>query len=130
VISGYKKMMDDPCSDDPNLRLVYNSENVDKLCCPCCGDETGLHQFTTTTFMRAREDDQKTTKVTALNGNRDLSDESLITVQTTILNSDDSLNPSDRRDGLIIKFWCENCPTIHELAIYQHKGATLIGWKK
>jgi hypothetical protein len=47
--------------------------------------------------------------------------------------SDGSGNPSGRRDGLSIKFWCEGCKGVDEdileLTISQHKGSTLLGWR-
>lgn len=38
-------------------------------------------------------------------------------------------NPSPRRQGLLIHFYCELCdaPDL-DLAIYQHKGHTFIAW--
>jgi predicted RNA-binding Zn-ribbon protein involved in translation (DUF1610 family) len=39
-------------------------------------------------------------------------------------------NPSSRRDGLAIQFWCENCGEKPiELTIAQHKGTTEMGWR-
>jgi hypothetical protein len=44
-------------------------------------------------------------------------------------------NPSDRRDGIVITFWCEQChgesgPDTNylRLAVIQHKGATYLRW--
>ncbi len=37
-------------------------------------------------------------------------------------------NPSNDRDGLLIRFYCEFCPAEPVLAIYQHKGQTVIEW--
>ena len=37
-------------------------------------------------------------------------------------------NPSPRRQGLVVEFECEICGCDNELAIYQHKGNTFIGW--
>jgi len=38
-------------------------------------------------------------------------------------------NPSSRRDGLLIEFWCEECDADPILAIYQRKGYTYIHWQ-
>ena len=41
-------------------------------------------------------------------------------------------NPSPRRHGLSIHFWCETCGEEHPghiLNIYQHKGETHMGWE-
>ena len=42
--------------------------------------------------------------------------------------SDVSGNPSNRRDGMAVQFYCETCPSRPKLAIYQHKGTTYVGW--
>ena len=38
-------------------------------------------------------------------------------------------NPSMRRDGIRIAFVCENCTTLPELIIVQHKDATQLQWE-
>jgi hypothetical protein len=38
-------------------------------------------------------------------------------------------NPSRRRDGLLIQFWCEQCDEKSVLAISQHKGVTYVDWE-
>jgi len=39
-------------------------------------------------------------------------------------------NPSSRRDGLVIRFWCELCDVVDaELTVEQHKGCTYLGWR-
>ena len=35
-------------------------------------------------------------------------------------------NPSMRRDGISITFWCEGCHGISSLSFAQHKGVTLV----
>ncbi len=39
-------------------------------------------------------------------------------------------NPSSVNDAVGIRFWCETCPQISELCISQHKGLTLMGWRR
>jgi hypothetical protein len=41
----------------------------------------------------------------------------------------DNRNPSNRRDGIVIKFWCEECTNISLLCIQQHKGCSYIHWR-
>jgi hypothetical protein len=47
----------------------------------------------------------------------------------------ESGNPSPRRDGIVISFFCEQCTNwgetgeVIELTLAQHKGATEIGWR-
>jgi hypothetical protein len=38
-------------------------------------------------------------------------------------------NPSSRRNGVVIRFWCEDCDVISELTLEQHKGNTLLRWR-
>jgi hypothetical protein len=38
-------------------------------------------------------------------------------------------NPSDRRQGVTIRFWCEQCTQRSVLTVAQHKGLTLIEHK-
>lgn len=37
-------------------------------------------------------------------------------------------NPSARRSGLLIDFWCEDCDERSLLALAQHKGLSLMYW--
>jgi hypothetical protein len=39
-------------------------------------------------------------------------------------------NPSARRHGVAIQFWCEQCHKVNELTIAQHKGETEVGWRE
>lgn len=45
-------------------------------------------------------------------------------------------NPSTRRHGVAVRFWCEHCGTgdhlnpDYELTIAQHKGITFIEWRR
>ena len=40
-----------------------------------------------------------------------------------------SNNPSPRRNGIRIYFYCEWCPKVSVLDIIQHKGSTYIEWE-
>lgn len=42
---------------------------------------------------------------------------------------DNKHNPSTRRDGLTIDFYCEGCQKTSKLCIAQHKGQTLVRWR-
>jgi hypothetical protein len=77
--------------------------------CPCCRATDGyLHHHGVTVY--SREEDGVAT-VTTINGG--IAGE----------------NPSDRRDGIAIRFTCELCPADIELTIAQHKGHTLLAWR-
>jgi hypothetical protein len=43
--------------------------------------------------------------------------------------SDDARNPSSRRHGIVVKFWCENCHHLSLLCIAQHKGHSQMFWR-
>jgi hypothetical protein len=56
------------------------------------------------------------------------------TLTTEVVASDPSDNPSSRRHGLAVRFYCEQCggeadDDVIELTIAQHKGSTEIGWR-
>lgn len=89
-----------------------------QLRCKCGSDY--LHQINTTIFHRA--EDAKITTVIAQSGD---------TVQASNFPSDDTCNPSPRRQGMIVEFDCEDCGgdgKLQQLAIYQHKGNTFMEW--
>jgi hypothetical protein len=45
---------------------------------------------------------------------------------SVMVDKDMKENPSPRREGVVISFFCENCPGKFELHIVQHKGNTLL----
>jgi|SRR6516162_3629901 hypothetical protein len=87
------------------------------LTCPACG-YNNLHHDRVLVFCRA--EDAELTTITE------------VTSERTVIAATPSCaanNPSSRRDGLAIKFWCENCSARPELTIAQHKGETEVGWR-
>lgn len=83
------------------------------LRCPVCG-ESFLHHDIVEVFDR--EPDAK---------------EGLhVTVAAVEVKVDGNMrhNPSRRRNGLRISFWCETCNARPRLDIVQHKGSTLVCW--
>lgn len=87
------------------------------LLCPRCGADN-LHHDMVTTYERA--EDAETVVETTLQGTS-------VSVDAA---SKGGGNPSRRRDGLVISFWCEQCGDAPiELCIAQHKGCTEIGWR-
>ena len=103
------------------------------LCCPVCEQEgTGvygnLHEYGVEVFFRGEDSDH------GMHGyisGRDLFMDARGDCGLT------SRNPSARRGGMIIYFYCEHhsyeLETLHpyfvlELNIAQHKGDTLMGW--
>lgn len=81
-----------------------------ELLCPCCGQEN-LHHEKIEVFERC-EDAESGLRVT-VTGNIEI-DRNL------------TGNPSCRRHGLKIFFWCENCKAKSVLSVSQHKGKTCV----
>jgi hypothetical protein len=88
----------------------------DTLICPRCGGDY-LHHDHIDVFNRNRED--------SVDGLAIMIRDGAVTVST---NAQDH-NPSARRNGIRIVFWCEGCNERSGLTIVQHKGQTLIEWE-
>jgi hypothetical protein len=105
-----------------NIAVRMGGGTEADLLCPRC-QSPNLHHSKVVAFNRAEDDANLI--VTTIEGKRTVTEE---------LPSDKSSNPSSRRDGLSIRFWCESCggqsdDEIIELIIAQHKGFTEIGWR-
>ena len=87
----------------------------DSLVCPGCG-ETTLHHEAVTVFERSHEDGESYALVMFKGAVSPAGDET-------------GGNPSPRRNGIVIRFWCECCEAIPELTLAQHKGTTLVAWR-
>ena len=86
------------------------------LICPGCGGSC-LHHVEIVAYDR-HEDDQRALRTVINNGD----------VQLRVIENNSS-NPSSRRDGIVIKLYCETCDCSPELTIAQHKGQTLVDWR-
>ena len=94
-------------------KMMYISKDGEKqLVCPHCGG-TFLHQNETEIFDRD-EDESKGLHVTTWRNDR------------IIIRKNLDGNPSKRRDGLRIHFFCEHCNKLSVMDIWQHKGSTYI----
>ena len=82
-------------------------------------DDIYLHQSTVTVYERA--EDAPTTIETEVDRRG---------ARVTAVPSAVSTNPSLRRQGLAVAFWCEGCDGDFELTIDQHKGQTYIQWRR
>jgi len=82
-----------------------------ELKCPSCGSSF-LHHEKVEVFDR--EDDGKDGLRVGISGGK------------VSVDMDLDGNPSRRRNGLCISFWCENCDVKPVMEIVQHKGNTLI----
>ena len=100
----------------PFTKKVITSDEYygDTLVCPECGGML-LHHMRVECFERG-EDDKTGTYVTNRAGD--------VTVSHGKLKE----NPSHRRNGIIIHFFCEDCEEEPRLTIAQHKGCTLFKW--
>lgn len=86
----------------------------DVLTCPGCGGDY-IHHYQVDTYSR-HEDGSVGHHVQA-------------SVSAVKLDNDLSGNPSTRRHGLSILFWCEYCDDISKMTIAQHKGSTEIAFE-
>jgi coenzyme F420-reducing hydrogenase gamma subunit len=84
-----------------------------ELLCPACRD-TYLHHDKIEIFER-KEDATQGLHVTTTGKN--------VKVDTSMEGC-----PSSRRDGITIRFWCENCHEISMLTLVQHKGQTFFNF--
>jgi ribosomal protein L37AE/L43A len=94
--------------------------NTDELICPGCGGSY-LHQRRATVWDR--DEDSPMTRETTVS----------VAVSTMVAETKYCANPSARRQGLSIVFWCETCDEDekeHELCFAQHKGVTQIFWRE
>ncbi len=91
------------------------------LVCPRCGFDY-LHHSHVEVFERA-EDNLEVLRTTI----------SYSKASVDVVQNAASLNPSPRRDGLNVHFWCEGCggegsPNQIVFSIFQHKGQTFTSW--
>jgi hypothetical protein len=91
------------------LESWYNGQ--DYLCLKCAGCKGSYtHHDKVEVFNRAED---------ASTGTHGVVDGENVTKD-----SDISRNPSDRREGILIHYWCENCEARSVLKVAQHKGIT------
>lgn len=96
-----------------------NDYDADTVYCPCCKNNY-LHHTGVRVFDRDEDDENVVMTVVENNAT---------SVKT--IPSKDAKNPSARRHGIRISFWCEHCDTIpYDLVISQHKGCTFLGWEE
>ena len=94
----------------PNF-VSYNEGYGAELLCPKCGSNY-LHHEKVEVF-ECGEDASHGVHVTVIDG-KAVTDSSL------------TGNPSRRRHGLNVHFWCESCTAKSIFSISQHKGVTLV----
>lgn len=90
----------------------------DVLLCPRCGQDY-LHSGRI--FVYERSEDAPETTLVLVDGGQ---------ISANVVPSKNCENPSARRNGIAIEFWCENCESNSQLAIAQHKGQTYVRWRR
>lgn len=84
-----------------------------ELLCPAC-DEQWTHHDRVEIFERKEDAETGVHVCVTADSDKAVVDENL------------DGNPSSRRNGLCVRFWCETCGAISLLSIAQHKGTTYV----
>ena len=95
-----------------DLQLPVNDESVFTMC-PYCGGNN-LHHDKVAVFFGG---EMSQTDIQVVVDSESISE-----------GTSQEGNPSSRRDGILIRFWCETCENIPTLSITQHKGSTFLYW--
>ncbi len=99
-----------------NPPINFVDDDTAGLLCPSCGNQF-LHHSRVHVYSRLEDDSPRGIRVVVSEGGASRTD---IEMQR---------NPSRRRNGIRIEFWCEMCAAKPQLAIIQHKGQTVIAWE-
>jgi len=118
----------DPAAPEPSKVYYKNNVKLDAehysgeltLLCPHCSFEY-LHQNRVVVYER---EEDKNTIVTIVENVG-----SYGRCTNTIPKPKSVDNPSSRRHGVEIQFYCEGCSAISSLRFAQHKGVTKVDWK-
>ena len=94
------------------VKLPVGDDSIPTICPVCEGEY--LHQYKADVCFRTEDAYKGVCAVVTQDG----------VLQGTSQES----NPSARRDGMTISFWCETCSEKSHLIISQHKGGTYIFW--
>lgn len=101
----------------PSISLSPHGTITEALQCPVC--EGGrIHHHTVRIYERLGEDDSDI--IYTLSGHQK--------VYTQIKDGSDCDIIGARRNGLLLSFDCEDCTGTFDLALFQHKGFTLLKW--
>lgn len=107
-----------------------NFDHGSALCCPAC-NEAYLHHWHASVFDRT-EDAPLVFRVEVMTqGEGPVGRDEIkhrTAVRAEVVPAEGSGNPSRRRHGITISFWCELCDCHPVLCISQHKGMTLVEW--
>jgi hypothetical protein len=97
-----------------SINLSYSDALNHEIACPHCGGGY-LHHSAVTAYWRAAEDAHHGLRVESR-------------PESVLTSMEMAGNPSSRRDGIEIQFWCDACQALPRLQIAQHKGNTELQW--
>lgn len=97
------------------MEIKIDEDNT--LLCPRC-DGGYLHHGNIEVYSRY-EDAEQTLQTVVMNHQ----------TKTALVASNTAINPSARRGGLRINFFCELCGEESDLTFAQHKGVTFVEWE-
>ena len=88
--------------------MIDKSKGRDTLLCPNCGFDY-THEISMDCWFRFSEESNDC-------------NHTHVDSENAFVDGDISGNPSDRRNGFTMVYYCENCNAISQLEIAQHKG--------
>lgn len=97
----------------------------DAVVCPNC--TSGFVHHVGVDIYERHEDKDTGTHVSVFGIDTD-DRESHLNKASVVVDTSMTGNPSARRQGLVIHFWCEGCRAQLQLSVAQHKGQTLINF--
>jgi hypothetical protein len=98
-------------------KLRFDLRDGVTLLCPACQGDY-LHHDNIATYARGEDADETTVVTTCPHRGT-----------SNIALTSGASNPSSRRNGMAVRFYCELCSVISELTLAQHKGQTLLEWR-
>jgi hypothetical protein len=112
----------------PIIETIHENVCVDDdvLLCPRCGFNC-MHHYRVTAFNR-KEDDARVQKTDIVTDDLYWGGGSAEVRVSLVKNTSD--NPSSRRHGITMCFFCEGCHGKFKLSIDQHKGQTSMRWSE
>lgn len=99
---------------------LFSDDYEGRLRCPSCGGEY-LHHTTVEVYNRNED---------GTHGQRTVVEEGVNNYGLTRVDNNVNGNPSPRRHGLVVNFYCEECEALPKLLIWQHKGSTGMVFEK
>jgi hypothetical protein len=115
-----QKMLDQIVEEHFNHQVIIRDDQV--LFCPNCREtETEPYLHHTYVIVYNRPEDARTVVRTTITDDE---------VMQKFVRSTNCRNPSIRRNGIAIGFYCEHCRVNVELTITQEKGQTFLAWRE